>query len=110
MINNRDSSVNINPNEKYLVEFPYKIGTIVELKINSDILATICQYRILVKDYKTIINVGLSSDIHNLNPEVEYEITDEELKEQWKKTDKIIIGRINCENSKGLVKSLKPKK
>jgi len=41
MINDRDSYTELNPRRKYLVEFPYMIGTAFKLKSNTDILAKI---------------------------------------------------------------------
>ena len=95
MINNRDSYTDFNQNKKEIIEVPYRIGTIVELKKDENILAVICQYRITVEGYKQVVNVGLSSNIREKNPKMECEITVEELIEKWKKTDKIIIGKLN---------------
>ena len=90
MINDRDSYTELNPRRKYLVEFPYMIGTAFKLKSNTDILAKIVQYRVEVKGYKEIIHVGLTTDVYSSNTEVEYEIILDELEEKWQKTDKIV--------------------
>jgi len=95
MINSRDSYSEFNPNKKESIEVPYAIGTIVELKENPNVLAKICQYRI---DYRRIINVGLSLDIYSKNTETNYEITNEDLEKNWKKTDRIIFGKLDWKN------------
>ena len=61
MFNSRDSYTDYNPNKKEMIEVPYMIGTIVELKDNSDVLAKICQYRITIKNSHKIIYVGLAT-------------------------------------------------
>ena len=94
MINSRDSYTNYNPNRKELIEVPYRIGTIVELKDNSEMLARICQYRIIIKNSHKIIYVGLATKYYERDVEPDYEITSEELMERWKKTDKMLIGKI----------------
>lgn len=99
MINSRDSHTDFNPGQKEFIEVPYRIGTIIELKNNPDILAKICQYRITVKDYRKVINVGLNTNIYGNElidkDEIDCEITSEELLEKWKKTDRIIVGKLN---------------
>ena len=98
MFNSRDSYTDYNLNKKENIEVPYKVGTIVELKENSDVLAKICQYRIIVKNSHKIIYVGLATKYYERDVEPDYEITSEELMERWKKTDKMIIGKIDHEN------------
>ena len=96
-------------NEKYSIEFPYRIGTIVELKQNPNILAEIKHYIVTTIDNKEIIIVSLSTKIHESDPDYEFEITTNELEASWRRTDKIILGsnigtRINLKNN---VKTLK---
>lgn len=98
MINSRDSYTDFNPNKKEIIEVPYMLGTIIELKENPDVLAKICQYRISVEHYTQVINVGLTTKIYEKDTEIESEITSEELLEKWKKTNKIIIGKLDSEN------------
>ena len=98
MINNRDSYTNLNPSEKISIEFPYKIGTTMEFKGDSDILARICQYRIVVHKFKIMIYVGLCFDIYSNNSVIHREILSEELEKYWKVTDKIIITEITQED------------
>ena len=98
MINSRDSYTDYNPNKKESIEVPYEIGTIIELKENPNILARICQYRITVEHYKKIIYAGLNTNIYEKELEIECEITTDELKEKWRKTDRIIIGKLDSEN------------
>ena len=95
MFNSRDSYTDYNPNKKEMIEVPYMIGTIVELKDNSDVLAKICQYRITIKNSHKIIYVGLATKQYERDVELYYEITSEELLEKWKKTDKMLIGKID---------------
>lgn len=71
------------------------IGTVVELKDNSDVLAKICQYRITIKNSHKIIYVGLVTKYYERDVEPDYEITSEELMEKWIKTDKMLIGKID---------------
>ena len=97
MINSRDSYTNLNPNKKEFIEIPYRIGTIIELKENSDELARICQYRITVEHFEEKVYVGLNTDIYEEKYEIECEITLKELEEKWRKTDKIIIGKLDPE-------------
>lgn len=98
MINSRDSYTDFNPNRKESIEVPYGIGTIIELKDNPDVLAKICQYRINIENLRLVIYVGLNTNIYEKESEIDCEITAEELEEKWKKTDKIIIGRLNPDN------------
>ena len=127
MINSRDSYTDMNPNKIESYEVPFRIGTVVELKDNPDVLAIINQYRIIVVDYNRVIYVGLNSDVNQREGKVDFEITTEELEEKWKKTDKLIVGQIDGETyripelekifekfedlgiPKGPVKCLKPK-
>lgn len=95
MINSRDSYTDYNPNKKENIEVPYMIGAVVELKDNSDVLAKICQYRIIIKNSHKIIYVGLATKYYERDVEPDYEITSEELMERWKKTDKMLIGKID---------------
>ena len=74
--------------QKYSIEFPYRIGTILEMKNNPNNLVEIRQYRITNEN----ILVGLSSKIHDINSNSEFEITIDELNSNWKKTDQIIFG------------------
>ena len=98
MINDRDSYTNLNPSEKISIEFPYRIGTTMEFKGDSDILARICQYRIVFENYKNVIYVGLCFDIYSNNPVIHREISNEELEKYWKVTDKIIITDLNSDD------------
>lgn len=98
MINSRDSYTDFNPNRKESIEVPYRIGTIIELKNNPDVLAKICQYRITVEHLRLVIYVGLNTSIYEKEWEIDCEITAEELEEKWKKPDKIIIGRLDLDN------------
>ena len=98
MINSRDSSNDFKPNSKIYYEVPFEIGTILELKKNHDVLAKICQYRFYVANYKQEISVGLTSKIYDFDNKVEKEITVEELLSNWKKPDKIVVGRLDQEN------------
>ena len=52
MINSRDTYTDFNPSRKEIIEVPYGIVTIIELKDNPDVLARICQYRITVENLK----------------------------------------------------------
>ena len=98
MINSRDSYTDYNPNEKESIEVPYGIGTIIELKENPNVLARICQYRITVENLKKVIYVGLNTNIYEKESEIDCEIISEELEEKWRKTDKIIIGKLDPES------------
>ena len=115
MINSRDSYSEYNPNKKESIDVPFCIGTIIELKEDPAVLAKICQYKITNKG----ISVGLSYALNKIDNEqtsensnlafrmsqkfiaVEFtdlldaEITIQELEEQWQKTNKVIIGKIN---------------
>lgn len=98
MINSRESYADFNPNRKESIEVPYGIGTIIELKENPDVLAKICQYRITIEHLEKVIYVGLSSQIYEDKSKIEKEIAIDELEEKWKKTDRIIIGKLDPEN------------
>lgn len=98
MINDRDSYTNLNPSEKISIEFPYRIGTTMEFKGDSDILARICQYRIVVHKFKIMIYVGLCFDIYSNNSVIHREISSEELEKYWKVTYKIIITDLNSDD------------
>lgn len=98
MFNSRDTFTNFNPNRKEIIEVPYEIGTIIELKDNPNVLAKICQYRITVEHYAKVIIVGLSSQIYGDKSEIEKEISIDELEEKWEKTSRIIIGKLDSEN------------
>ena len=98
MINDRDSYTNLNPSEKISIEFPYRIGTTMEFKGDSDILARICQYRIVFENYKNVIYVGLCFDIYSNNSVIHREISSEELEKYWKVTYKIIITDLNSDD------------
>ena len=133
MINSRDSYSEYNPNKKESIDVPFCIGTIIELKEDPAVLAKICQYKITNKG----ISVGLSYALNKIDNEqtsensnlafrmsqkfiaVEFtdlldaEITTQELDEQWQKTNKVIIGKINSnKNSNKEQKTLtrKPKR
>lgn len=133
MINSRDSYSEYNPNKKESIDVPFCIGTIIELKEDPAVLAKICQYKITNKG----ISVGLSYALNKIDNEqtsensnlafrmsqkfiaVEFtdlldaEITIQELEEQWQKTNKVIIGKINSnKNSNKEQKTLtrKPKR
>ncbi len=121
MINSRDSYVEYNPNKKESIDVPFSIGTVVELKEDPTVLAKICQYRITNEGIGQVIRVGLSYALNRIDNEqtrenlnlafrmpqkfivveftnlLDVEITTQELKKQWKKTDKIIIGKINSD-------------
>ena len=70
MINSRDSYTDFNPNKKESIEVPYGIGTIVELRDNPDVLAKICQYRIIVEQFRLEIYVGLNTSIYEKESEI----------------------------------------
>ncbi len=117
MINSRDSYNEYNPNMKNSIEVPFSIGAIIELKEDPAVLAKICQYRIT----NEAIRVGLSYALNKIDNEpinensnlafrmprrfvavefsdlLDIEITTQELEEQWQKTNKIIIGKINSD-------------
>ena len=119
MINSRDSYSEYNPNKKESINVPFRIGTIIELKEDPTVLAKICQYRITNEG----ISVGLSYALNKIDNEqtsensnlafrmpqkfiaVEFtdlldaEITTQELDEQWQKTNKVIIGKINSDKN-----------
>ena len=97
MINSRDTYTDFNSSRKESIEVPYGIGTIIELKDNPDVLARICQYRITVESLKVVIYVGLNTNIYEEKQKIDCEITTEELEEKWRKTDKIIIRKLNPE-------------
>ncbi len=97
MINSRDTYTDFNPNKKENIEVPYGIGTIIELKDNPDVLARICQYRITVEHLELVINVGLNTNIYEKESEIDCEITAEKLEEKWRKTNRIIIGKLDPE-------------
>lgn len=98
MINSRDSYTDFDPNRKETIEVPYGIGTIIELKGNPDILAMICQYRITVEHCIRIINVGLNTNFYEDESKIDYEIPVEELSKKWRKTERIVIGKLDPEN------------
>ena len=85
MINDRDSKTEFINDNKYSIEFPYKIGTILEMYANPNTLAEIREYRVTNEN----ILVGLSSKIFDRNLSPEFEITIDELISNWKKTNKI---------------------
>lgn len=95
MINSRDTYTDFNPSRKESIEVPYGIATIIELKDNPDILARICQYRIIVENLKRVIYVGLNTNVSEEKQKIDYEITTEELEEKWKKSNRIIIGTLD---------------
>ncbi len=119
MINSRDSYNEYNPNMKNSIEVPFSIGAIIELKEDPAVLAKICQYRIT----NEAIRVGLSYALNKIDNEqtsensnlafrmsqkfiaVEFtdlldaEITTQELDEQWQKTNKVIIDKINSDKN-----------
>lgn len=119
MINSRDSYSEYNPNKKESIDVPFCIGTIIELKEDPAVLAKIFQYRITNEG----ISVGLSYALNKIDNEqtsensnlafrmsqkfiaVEFtdlldaEITTQELDEQWQKTKKVIIGKINSDKN-----------
>ena len=111
MINNRDSSNNWNLDHKEIVEIPYSIGTVVELKDNPSILASVHQYIINGEGIKAGLSYALEFDTYernknnvfemprkftymNFTNDVDCELTLEELKAKWEKTDLNIIGEI----------------
>ena len=117
MINSRDSYSEYNPNKKESIDVPFCIGTIIELKEDPAVLAKIFQYRITNEG----ISVGLSYALNKIDNEqtsknsksnfkipqqfaaaefsdlLDAEITVQELDEQWQKTEKMIIGKINID-------------
>ena len=117
MINSRDSYSEYNPNKKESIDVPFCIGTIIELKEDPAVLAKIFQYRITNEG----ISVGLSYALNKIDNEqtsknsksnfkipqqfaaaefsdlLDAEITAQELDEQWQKTEKMIIGKINID-------------
>lgn len=98
MINSRDTYTDFNPSRKEIIEVPYGIGTIIELKNNPDVLARICQYRITVENLKKVIYVGLNIDIYEEDQKIDCEITTEKSEEKWRKTDRIIIGKLDSKS------------
>ena len=98
MFNSRDSYTDLSISQKEFIELPYRIGTIIELKDNSDVMARICQYRITNDNLNEIIYIGLNTNIYEQDFEIDCEITLEELETKWKKTDKIIVGKLNPDN------------
>ena len=98
MINSRDSYTDFNPSSEEIIEVPYRIGTVVVLKDNPDVLARIMQYRITVDNFRQVISVGLNTNIYEKEEMVNYEIPLEELEEKWKKTDRIIVGGLDSED------------
>ena len=116
MINSRDS-YNNETNSKEIIEIPYSIGTVVELKKNTSILAKICEYKIT--EQETIVGLSQAIDTLEANQEIgdrelifempkkfiaidftdsiDLEISVKELEENWQKTNKIAIGTINSD-------------
>ena len=120
MINSRDSYNEYDTNKKEVIEVPYRIGTILELKENPYILAKICQYRITVDglitvglNYSIIKNEDISENLKSTlkTPQkfvaveftniVDFEISTEKLEEQWQKTSKMIINKISSSENIG---------
>lgn len=91
MFNDRDSYTNFKLTNDKIIKIPYEIGTIVELKDNSGILARICQYRVCFENNTQVIKAGLTTNIYDENAKIEGEIICEKLVEKWKKTNKILI-------------------
>ena len=70
-----------------IVNAPFTIGTIVELKENPDCVLKITQYRLSYNgDHKMVFNAGLAINIYEDN-KVDFEIPVEDLEKNWKKTD-----------------------
>ena len=99
MINSRDSYTNFNPNREVNVFLPYEVGTIVELKDNPTVLVRINQYRILIKNHRQVVNVGLNTDIYEDEDIIDCEISVDELKEKYRKTDRIIVRNLDSKNN-----------
>ena len=99
MINSRDSYTDFSINTKESINLPYRIGTIVESKEDSSLLARICQYRVTNESSKQVIYVGLNADIFKKKSTPDVELTIEELKDYWKKSDNIIITELPDEES-----------
>lgn len=133
MINSRDSYSEYNPNKKESIDVPFCIGTIIELKEDPAVLAKIFQYRITNEGISVGLSYALNKIVNEQTSEnsnlafrmsqkfiaVEFtdlldaEITTQELDEQWQKTNKVIIGKINSDkNSNKEQKTLtrKPKR
>ena len=91
MINDRDTYIDFNTSTERIISVPYNVGTIMELRNNSKVLARICEYRIRSVHGKRVINVALTSDIYEENPKIKNVIDIKELLQNWKKTDKILI-------------------
>ena len=70
-----------------IVNAPFTIGTIVELKENPNCVLRINQYKLSNNDeHKIVFNVGLSVNIYE-DKQVDFEIPVEELANKWKQTD-----------------------
>lgn len=93
------------------------------MKEDPTVLAKICQYRIKNEGINQVIKVGLSYALNKIDNEqtsensnfvhwipqkfitveftdlLDVEITTQELEEQWQKTNKVIIGKINSDKN-----------
>lgn len=117
MINSRDSYSEYNPNKKESIDVPFCIGTIIELKEDPAVLAKIFQYRITNEGISVGLSYALNKIVNEQTSEnsnlafrmsqkfiaaefsdlLDAEITAQELEEQWQKTEKMIIGKINID-------------
>lgn len=86
--------INEYENKKIYIEIPYNIGTIIEKKVDKNITAKICEYRITFEKYRQIIKIGIKYNIYETNNIVDQEITLEELRAFWKKKS-FLIEEIN---------------
>ena len=108
MFNNRDDFYDFKNDEKENIGVPYRLHTILQRKYNPNILAKIVQYRVLISDYKEEIFVGLNYNVYNYDNKIEEEVSLEELKKFFRKTNRIII--MNIDESKLLKLNLPYKK
>ena len=124
MINSRDSYTDFNSNKKEFIQVPYCVGTIIELKDNPNVLAKICQYSIgsnqkisigLSKTLNILENNNFVEKTHSIftipqkfifadfSDSLDFEITTQELEEKWRKTDRIIIGKLDLNKYNGII-------
>ncbi len=105
MSNNNSSYTDFKCDKNVSIGVPYPVGTLVELNGNTNVWAKICQYRIVLENYKQVIYVGLSYEekynkdnvlnnsfditnqlgLEQIYDFIDFEITIEELLEKWKK-------------------------
>ena len=94
MFNSRDAYTNEFSDAKEVIEVPYKIGTVLELKEDANILARIVQYRIFVSGYKQVIMVGVNTNISERD-KIECEFSMDELLLKFHKTDKFLVENVS---------------